>query len=177
VEAAPAAGTDALWALLRGGGQVVLIRHGATSGGAGDPAGFRLDDCTTQRNLNDRGRADARRIGAAFRARGIPVARVVSSPWCRCLETARLAFGGTPEVWDALRNAYVERQDAPERTRRLREALTRRPEGGNLVYVTHGANISAAVGVHPGEGELVIVTPGGPDGFRVAGRIPPSSLD
>ncbi len=172
---ARAEGSEAVWGLLRGGGQIVLIRHGATSGAAGDPAGFRLEDCATQRNLTDAGRAEARRIGAAFRARAIPVARVISSPWCRCLETARLAFGHA-EVWDALRNAFVERDAAPERTRRLRERLRQVPDGGNLVLVTHGSNIGAAVGVHPAEGELVVVTPDGA-GFRVAGRIPPTALD
>lgn len=89
-----AAGADeTLWDLLKGGGQVVVIRHASTVSGFGDPPGYRLDDCATQRNLSDQGREEAERIGAAFRGRGVPVESVLSSPWCRCLETARLAFG------------------------------------------------------------------------------------
>ena len=71
---------EAIWELLRGGGQVVLMRHAVTTPGVGDPAGFRLDDCATQRNLTDAGREDARRVGAAFRARSIPIGHVLSSP-------------------------------------------------------------------------------------------------
>src|SRR5688572_17565050 len=84
---------EALWSLLKKGGQVVLMRHAVTTPGVGDPPGFRLDDCSTQRNLTDAGRQDARRVGAAFRARNIVVESVYSSPWCRCVETANLAFG------------------------------------------------------------------------------------
>ena len=103
------AGADeALWALLRGGGQVVLMRHATTTPGVGDPPGFRLGDCPTQRNLTDAGRDEARRIGAAFRSRDVPVGRVLSSRWCRCLETAQLAFGRA-EPWDALDSIFEDR--------------------------------------------------------------------
>ena len=90
---AVARASEPLWTLLKGGGQVVLLRHASTPPAMGDPPGFRLDDCATQRNLSAIGREESRRIGAAFTTRGIPVDRVLSSPWCRCLETARLAFG------------------------------------------------------------------------------------
>src|SRR5688572_32265912 len=102
-EAAPA--SEHAWALLKAGGQVVLLRHAITTPGVGDPPGMRLDDCKTQRNLTDDGRQHARRVGEAFRTRGIAVTRVLSSPWCRCLETAKLAFG-TPEVSSALGNLF-----------------------------------------------------------------------
>ena len=91
--AATVGASEHLWTHLKAGGQVVLIRHAITTPGVGDPPGMRLDDCSSQRNLTDEGRRDARRLGEAFRARGLPVDRVLSSPWCRCLETARLAFG------------------------------------------------------------------------------------
>src|SRR5690242_9259354 len=84
---------EALWALLQQGGQVVLVRHALTEPGVGDPPGFRPGECRTQRNLSDAGRAEARRLGAALRERRIPVGDVLSSPWCRCLETAQLVFG------------------------------------------------------------------------------------
>ena len=102
--AIPAAHADeSLWALLKGGGQVVLMRHAVTTPGVGDPEGMRLADCATQRNLSDEGRAHAKQVGEAFRARKIPVGQVLSSPWCRCLETARLAFGIEPQASPARR--------------------------------------------------------------------------
>ena len=84
---------EALWRLLAKGGQVLVIRHGLTTPGVGDPAGFRLEDCATQRNLSDEGREEARMLGAAFKARKVPLGEILASPWCRCVETARLAFG------------------------------------------------------------------------------------
>ena len=167
---AAAASPDELWALLRGGGQIVLLRHGTTTPGVGDPPGFRLDDCATQRNLTDAGRDESRRVGAAFRAQRVPVGRVRSSPWCRCLETARLAFGRA-EPWPALANLFgrQERADA------LRAALSEAPSDGTLVLVSHGSTISSATGVMPAMGEFVVVTPQG-GRFTVAGRIPPSAL-
>ena len=87
-----AAADEALWALLRAGGQVIVMRHAATDRSLGDPPGFRLGDCSTQRNLSEEGRAQARRMGAAFASGGVPIGRVLSSQWCRCLETARLAL-------------------------------------------------------------------------------------
>src|SRR3954452_15796974 len=89
----PARANENLWGLLKEGGQVVLIRHALTTPGAGDPPGMQLDDCSTQRNLSEEGREHARQLGAAFRARSISVGRVLSSPWCRCMDTAQLAFG------------------------------------------------------------------------------------
>jgi broad specificity phosphatase PhoE len=167
---ATAASADELWALLRGGGQVVLLRHGTTTPGVGDPPGFRLDDCATQRNLTDAGRDESRRVGAAFRAQRVAVGRVLSSPWCRCLETARLAFGRA-EPWPALANLFG-RQD---RADALRAALGEPPSDGILVLVSHGSTISSATGVMPAMGEFVVVTPEGGGRFTVAGRIPPSA--
>src|SRR5690349_1640823 len=89
---APAAAEDEPWALLRQGGHVVLIRHTLTTPGFGDPEGFRLADCSTQRNLSEEGKAHAKRIGEAFREFKVPIDAIYSSPWCRCVETAGLAF-------------------------------------------------------------------------------------
>jgi broad specificity phosphatase PhoE len=167
---ATAASADELWALLRGGRQIVLLRHGTTTPGVGDPPGFRLDDCATQRNLVEAGRDESRRVGAAFRAQRVPVGRVLSSPWCRCLETARLAFGRA-EPWAALANLFG-RQD---RADAVRAALTESPSDGTLVLVSHGSTISSATGVMPAMGEFVVVTPRG-GSFTIAGRIPPAAL-
>jgi phosphohistidine phosphatase SixA len=168
----PARADDALWELLRGGGQVVMMRHAVTTPGVGDPPGFRLDDCATQRNLTDEGRADARRVGAAFRARGILIGRVLSSPWCRCVETARLAFGGS-EVWTPLSNLFDNRSREPEQMRALREVAGRRPTGGNLLLITHGSVVLPLTGIQPAPAELVVLTPDNGGRFRVAGRLAP----
>ena len=101
-----------------------------TTPGVGDPAGFRLDDCATQHNRTDAGRADAKRVGSVFQARAIPLSRVLSSPWCRCLETARLAFGRA-EVWWPLSNLFDNRAREAEQVRALKEIAGRRPTSGN----------------------------------------------
>ena len=162
---------EGLWRRLAAGGQVVLLRHGTTTPGVGDPAGFRLDDCTTQRNLTEAGREESRRIGASFKTRAIPVERVLSSPWCRCFETARLAFGSA-EAWEPLSSLFADRTRQAEQTRAFRTLAGEKRTGGNVILVTHGANVVAFVGVSPAMGEMVVVTPQGNGTFTVTGRLP-----
>lgn len=162
--------SEPLWALLKGGGQVILVRHTITTAGAGDPPGMRLDDCSTQRNLTDEGRRHARQIGAAFRARGIAVDRVLSSPWCRCLETARLAFGKA-EVSPPLGNLFGRLENRDQQVREMQALVGAPPGKANLVLVSHGSTILALTGISPDTGEMVIVTPQGAGGFAVAGRL------
>jgi phosphohistidine phosphatase SixA len=169
------AADEALWELLRGGGQIILMRHATTTPGVGDPPGFRPDDCATQRNLSEAGRQESRRIGAVFQDRGIPVGRVLSSRWCRCMETARLAFGRA-EHWAALDSNFEDRSREGERTAAIRTRASQRVENGNLILVTHGANIVPVTGSPPAPGEFFILTPEGDGRFRVAGRLAPSSL-
>ncbi len=165
-----------LWALLARGDQVLLVRHASTAPGVGDPPGFRRGDCATQRNLSADGRAEAARLGTALRARGVPVGRVLSSRWCRCLETARLAFGEA-DGWPPLDSLFADRSREREQTAAVREAIAAHgPRGGTLVLVTHGANIAALTGVHPAPGELLVLTPRGGD-FTVRGRIAPAALE
>jgi broad specificity phosphatase PhoE len=166
----PAAASEALWTLLQTGGQVVLIRHAITTPGVGDPPQFRLDDCGTQRNLTDEGRRDARRVGEAFRARGVTVGRVLSSPWCRCLETARLAFGAA-EPWTPLGNLFGRPEATEPQVREMRALVGERPPSGNLVLVSHGSTIVALTGVNLAPAEMVVVTPAGHGRFTVAGRL------
>jgi broad specificity phosphatase PhoE len=169
-----AADNEALWALLRQGGQAIVIRHASTEPGVGDPPGFRLDDCATQRNLSAAGRQEARRIGEAFRARGIPIGQVLSSRWCRCLETGRLAFGAV-EAWTPLDSLFGDRSREPEQTGSVRARVSQPPAGGNLILVTHGVNISVLTGILPAQGEMVLLTPRGNGAFRVAGRLRPAA--
>ena len=138
---------------------MVLIRHAVTTPGAGDPPGMRLDDCATQRNLTDEGRAHARRIGEEWRKRAIPIERVLSSPWCRCLETARLGFGKA-EVSEPLSNLFGRPENRERQVRELRALVDKHAGKGNLVLVTHGSTIAALTGVNPATGEMVIVSRG-----------------
>ncbi len=167
---APAAATEAGWALLRNGGQIVFLVH-ANAPGSGDPAHFDIDNCRTQRNLSERGRQQARRIGALFAARAEPVEQVYASRYCRTLDTARLAFGDRIveplAALDVLPDDEAEAQAAQDAVL----ALIRDYSGsGNLVLVTHPQNVAAFVGATPREGEAVIVELQG-EGLRQIGRI------
>ena len=166
--AAPARADDALWAKLREGGFVVMIRH-ATAPGTGDPPGFRLDDCATQRNLSEQGRAEARRIGAAFKRERVPVEEVFSSEWCRCRETAALAFGRYV-AWPAINSFFSDRATEAQQTAEVRSAAARVARRANLVLVTHQVNITAVSGVYPASGEVVVLQPVG-DRLEVVGRL------
>lgn len=140
---------------LRGGGYVLVVRH-ATSPGSGDPTNFKLDDCTTQRNLSDDGRALARRIGETLRAQNVPVGRVLSSRWCRALETARLAFGrveGEPVL-----DQFYKPEERDERTQAVRAIIASAPQSGtNLVLMTHQPNVTALTNLSVEEGEIVVM--------------------
>ena len=160
---------DALWALLKKGGQVVMVRHALTDPGVGDPPGFQPGECRTQRNLSDEGRAEARRLGDALRARGIQAAAVLASPWCRCLETAQLVFGRAAEARPALGNLFGRRELEAGQVAELRK-LVQAPRAGNLFMVTHGSTTLALTGVSPATAEMVVLTPQAAGGFRVAGR-------
>jgi broad specificity phosphatase PhoE len=98
------------------------------------------------------------------------MARVLSSPWCRCLETARLAFG-EPEVWQPLSNLFGRPENREEQVDRMRALVSQRRSGGNLILVSHGSTISALTGVSPDTAEMVILTPQGGGRFLLAGRL------
>ena len=164
----------ALWALLKEGGRVALVRHAATSGGAGDPPGFRLGDCATQRNLVPQGKEDAKALGKRFRAHGIKVGKVLSSEWCRCRETATLMDLGPADIAPTFNNAFTYRDRVDELTAGARKIVVAWRGPGTLVVHTHGANLRPLTGIDPGEGGMVVVTPdaNSAGGFRVEGRIP-----
>ena len=164
----PAAASEPAWEALRGGA-IALFRHAIAPGG-GDPAGMRLGDCATQRNLDEAGRAQARRIGEAFRARGVEVGAVLASRWCRAAETAELAFPGRARPEPAFDSFFAEPA--------LRAALTEAARGvlrawhgpGALFVSTHQVNITALTGIVPAQGEGIVLRPGE---LLVVGRIAP----
>jgi broad specificity phosphatase PhoE len=161
---------DQLWDRLKNGGQVIVIRHAVTTAGVGDPPGMRLDDCRTQRNLTEDGRRHAREVGEAFRSRGIPVDRVLTSPWCRCVETARLAFGAS-EVWTPLGNLFGRPENRDRQVTEMQALVGQQRSGGNVVLVSHGSTISALTGINLDTAEMVVVTPQGAGHFAVIGRL------
>jgi broad specificity phosphatase PhoE len=168
----PAARADeALWAKLKAGGNVLLIRHAATEPGLGDPPNFFLGDCRTQRNLSEAGREEARRLGRLLKWRAVAVSEVRASQWCRTLETAELAFGFPPVPWEALDSLHNEPDREAERTRAVAAlAATVRPPQ-NVVLVTHHANIRALTGISPKEAEIIVVRGAG-GRPELLGRIP-----
>jgi phosphohistidine phosphatase SixA len=163
-----AAGVAAAWEALRGGGAVALFRH-ATAPGTGDPPGMRLDDCATQRNLDESGRAQARRIGEAFRAEGVVVGAVLTSRWCRARETADLAFPGLARAEPAFDSFFDERAEGPARARRI---MLDWGGPGALVVATHQVNITGLTGVVPSSGQGVVLKRSGGD-LVVVGRVKP----
>lgn len=171
----PAAAQEAapLWAALAKGGHVALMRH-ALAPGIGDPEEFQLGDCATQRNLDDTGRAQARRTGDAFRRNGVAVSRVLSSEWCRCVETAALLELGEVEKNPSLNSFFESRENEPRQTAAVRSLLARLdPKAPSVVMVAHQVNISVLTGVYPQSGEIVVLRLGGSDPVEVVGRIPP----
>jgi phosphohistidine phosphatase SixA len=159
----------ALWAALASGGHCALMRH-ALAPGSGDPAGFRLDDCATQRTLSAAGREQARALGERFRKNGAADVAVFSSLWCRCLETARLLDLGAVTPLRALNSFFRDPSREAAQTAALRHLIHERAGGKSLVLVTHQVNITALTGVFPQSGEIVVVHPEGDD-IRVIGRM------
>jgi phosphohistidine phosphatase SixA len=168
--ATAAGATEAGWALLREGGQVVLLRH-ANAPGTGDPANFDLAQCNTQRNLSDRGRQQARRIGALFAARAAPVDVALTSNYCRCRDTARLAFGDSVATVDERLDFMPgDTEGNEEKALALIEQIRGYSDAANLVMVINEDVAERLVGVTPREGEALILARGGEE-LRVAGRI------
>ena len=164
---------ESLWPRLRRGGLVLLMRHAATEPGLGDPPGMRLGDCTTQRNLSQAGRDEARRVGERLRGEKVPIARVYTSPWCRCQETARLAFGAA-EDWEPLSSIFDyphREEDYSDRVRRRIAGYASRKAGGNVVMVTHNVNIAAITRLSVAPGEIVVVRPDGCCSVRTVDRL------
>ena len=148
--------TKPLWDALKNGTAVVLIRH-ALAPGTGDPGNFDINDCSTQRNLSDTGRAQSDRMGDLFRANGISTARVLSSQWCRCMETAELMNLGPVDVFLTINSFFRNRSQSGPQTRALIDWINNADLSTPTIFVTHQVNITALTDIFPSSGELVFV--------------------
>ena len=140
------------------GRQIMMVRH-AYAPGNGDPANFRIGDCSTQRNLNDAGRAQAERLGAYIRAQGIEGAEVLTSQWCRCMDTAALLGFGEPEEFTGLNSFYTVPEKEDEWLAELRDylALLGKKTDEPVILVTHAVTIYAIAGTSAGSGEAILL--------------------
>jgi broad specificity phosphatase PhoE len=148
---------------------VVVLRH-SYAPGAFDPPDARLDDCATQRNLDDNGRAQARRIGEAFRQHGIAVATVLSSPRCRCLDTGRLAFGQA-QAWVPLQGALDDAERRQRQLAEIRKAIAAHQSGPPLVLITHGTVVTDLTRLQIRMGAFVVLRRGADGHHTVAGQL------
>lgn len=167
---AAAADDAALWRALSDGRHFAMIRH-ALAPGAGDPPGFALGDCSTQRNLNEIGRAQARRVGDHFRAAGIWRARVYSSQWCRCRDTAAEMNLGPFQELPLLNSFYDDPTRGGRQIEALRAWVARQPLTEPTVLVTHFTVISGLAGAAPKSGEVVFVRRDEYGNFKAVGSI------
>jgi broad specificity phosphatase PhoE len=161
--------SESVWEALRAPGAVVVLRH-SYAPGTFDPPDARLDDCSTQRNLDDAGRAQATRIGEAFKANRISVGPVLSSPRCRCLDTARLAFGKV-ESWDVLQGSLRDTDLHARLVGQMRSRMAAHQDGPPLVLVTHGSVVVTLTGVQTRMGEFVVLRRTAEGTHVVAGQL------
>jgi broad specificity phosphatase PhoE len=164
-----AQGAESVWDALRTPGAVVILRHSYAPGGF-DPPDARLDDCSTQRNLDEAGRAQARRVGEAFRQHAIAVGAALSSPRCRCLDTARLAFGRA-EAWAPLLGALNDVELRRRRAAEIQSRIDAHREGAPVVLVTHGSVVTDLTGLNIQMGAFVVLRPVGDGRHAVAGQL------
>jgi len=161
---------------LRGGGLVIYFRHAATDFGENDIGMTDYANCTSQRNLTDAGRADARVIGAAITRLGLPIGDVLASPFCRTMETATLIFGRAVATRDVLGGPAAA---GPEKYAALVRLLSATPASGVDVAIVGHANPFRSVSDIPllAEGEAAVLRPHGSVGFHLLARIPKDGWD
>ena len=151
-------------------GRVLILRH-AIAPGTGDPDNFRIGDCATQRNLDNAGRAQATQLGRQLVQAGVARAKVYSSQWCRCLETARLLDLGPVTALPALNSFFARADQRDEKIADLREFLAGLPaDGPPVVLVTHQVTVTGLTGVYPGSGTGVILQLNGTVKPRIVGE-------
>jgi phosphohistidine phosphatase SixA len=155
---------------LKQSGVVALMRH-ALAPGTGDPASFDVEDCSTQRNLDDRGRAQARRIGEMMRAAGVEFDAIWSSQWCRAKETATLLDMGEVVETPPLNSHFAGRGDRAAQTRATLDKIADQPESARLLLVSHFVNISALTGQGASSGEIIVARRTDDGGLEMIDRI------
>ena len=159
---------EQVWNLAQEGNKIILIRHSLAPGG-GDPEGFKIDDCKTQRNLNKKGINQSKRIGVLFKKNNVLVDQVLTSQWCRCKDTAKYAFGNYKE-FTALNSTFQFPYNKNE-GKQLKELYNFvkkwKGQGKNLVFITHYSIITAITNAVPSSGEIVITD----KDFKVLGTI------
>lgn len=160
------------WRLAQQGGNIIFVRHTRTHPGFGDPTGFRLNDCATQRTLNDQGRSEARQMGRQFKQANLKLDRILSSAWCRCSETADLAFG-RHQVWEPINSFFHDRSRGPTQTQALLKGAAQQPQGENWILVTHRSNILLATGQNTSMGDVLLTRfdPNQADQLRLLARL------
>ena len=160
--------SEQAWNLAQEGNKIILIRHSIAPGG-GDPAGFKIDDCKTQRNLSIKGINQSKKIGKLFKKNKVPIDQVLSSQWCRCKDTAKYAFGDYKE-FTALNSTFQSPYDKNE-GKQLEELYSFvkkwNGKGKNLILITHYSIITAITTAVPSSGEIVITD----KNFKVLGTI------
>ncbi|MEO1191791.1 MAG: histidine phosphatase family protein [Pseudomonadota bacterium] len=175
IAARPAlAASEEVWSALMSQPAIIFLRHAQTTPGTGDPPNFALDDCSTQRNLGDRGRQQARDFGQALRTAGVQVGKVLTSPWCRSRETAELMAVGPVAESDLIASIWNDRITNPDRSNELRVFIQAWQGPGVLLLVSHGINIRRLLGLGAGQGGGYVLLPD-PEvegGLRVIGRVP-----
>jgi len=144
------------WDALRDGRAVLMLRH-ALAPGTGDPGNFDINDCSTQRNLNDRGREQARAWKPFLAEHGINEARVFSSQWCRCMDTATGMDMGEVTEWPSLNSFFRNRGDGPTQTRQTITLVNQLGEGAPVIMVSHQVNVTALADIFPSSNEGVII--------------------
>ncbi len=142
---------------VRAGRCAVLIRHALTEPGIGDPPGFSLAVCSSQRQLSESGRQQALAIGRWFVRQGLQPGRVLSSAWCRCKDSADLAFG-SHQIWPALNSTFGHSSKQPGQTQQVREQLALLRPGRFEVWLTHQVNMTDLTGAYPAMGEGFVVS-------------------
>lgn len=155
---------------LKRPGTVAIMRHALAPGG-GDPDNFALNDCATQRNLDEAGREQARRIGEALKDAGIVFDRVLTSQWCRCRDTATLLDVAPVEDFRALNSFFQDRRDGPAQTREVRALLDTLPADEKVILVTHQVNITGLTGDWVTSGEIFVLEAGEGGIVDVVGKI------
>ena len=160
---------EAVWDALREPGSVVVLRH-SYAPGTFDPPTARLDDCSTQRNLDESGRAQATRVGEAFRRNRVTVGDVLSSPRCRCMDTARLAFGRA-QAWLVLQGSLNDAELRRRQVAEMKSAIAAHRGGPPLVLVTHGSAVTDLTGLDIRMGEFVGLRRGADGTHAVAGHL------